>query len=153
MGDDEEVQFFNYNLSGMPEVTDRQANEVCASIDPGIPHSRLFSAEGGALGGSSAESDMDNYYSKIGSKQEEKVRPLIDSVCEMLGVPIPKYNFNQLREKTDMQRLEEEKLEAEVEQIKADTEMTKEVDHQSKDGVQDEDFDSEAEIFEKPDDK
>lgn len=117
-GEGEQLKRESASLSGLPEIIDRMANQVCASSDPPIPFSILFSAEGGALGGSSAYADQKNYYKRIKSMQETEGRQAIDKFLYFLGYE-PKeisYVFNPIDEPTQKEKKEIEVLQSQIDE-------------------------------------
>jgi len=115
-GDEEELKRDSANLAGLPEMLDRFTNQVCAAADPGIPHSVLFSAEGGALGGSSAETDLRNYHKRLKSIQNTKGRKSIQKCLLLMGFDPrkSKFKFNNLSEPTLLESLQARKISSEI---------------------------------------
>ncbi len=107
-GADEELKREHATVSGIPDITDRLTNQACAAAHPGIPHSVLFSAEGGALGGNSADQDVRNYYKRVNSMQNCDARPVINDYLYFMGYDFKKfpYIFNPIGSLTEKEQLE-----------------------------------------------
>ncbi len=115
-GEGDDLRRESASVGGIPEIIDRLGNQVCAAVEPGIPWSVFFSSEGGALGGTSAKSDLKNYYKRISSKQERELRPAINQVFKFLMID-PKeypYIFNNLDEPTREEELQHRKTQMET---------------------------------------
>lgn len=117
---EEDLKRDSASVSGMDVIIDRLANQVCAASHPGIPFSVLFSAEGGALGGSSAATDKENYYKRIKSLQRVYLKPKLDKLFSMLGIELY-YVFNAIDSPTKDQELARRKTIAEESQIYINT--------------------------------
>jgi phage-related protein (TIGR01555 family) len=93
------------NVAGLSELIDRLTNQVCAAS--GIPHSILFSAEGGALGGTSAKEDIRNFNTKIRNYQNLRCRETINEYFKFLGLETPpEYSFKNIYEPTELEEVE-----------------------------------------------
>lgn len=69
--------------TGIPEIVGALVNFFCGEM--GIPYSELFSAEGGALAGTAAETDKKNYHESLRFKQKYKDEPHIKRILWLLG--------------------------------------------------------------------
>lgn len=107
-GEDEELSREHASVSGIPDITDRLTNQVCAAAHPGIPYSVLFSAEGGVLAGTSAERDIKNYYKRIGNMQNNNLRPVINKFLFYIGYDFKDfpYIFNPIDDLSQKEQLE-----------------------------------------------
>jgi len=82
----------------------------------GIPDSRFFSNKGGALGGSSAQSDERNYFQRLRHEQTHIDRPHIERFLFLLGFD-PKnfpFVFPPLSEATQLEELQARDLLADI---------------------------------------
>ncbi|MHC4397970.1 MAG: anti-CBASS protein Acb1 family protein, partial [Planctomycetota bacterium] len=64
--------------TGINEVVGLLVNFFCGEL--GIPYSRLFSAEGGALAGTAAETDIKNYHESLRYDQNHRDRPAVERI-------------------------------------------------------------------------
>jgi phage-related protein (TIGR01555 family) len=110
--DEEELRRESATVTGIPEISDRLGNQLCAAAHPGIPWSVFFSAEGGSLGGTSAESDVKNYYKRVAGMQESDLRPAIERFMYFIGIDSDQFPFlfDNLDEPTRKEDLENRKI-------------------------------------------
>lgn len=74
-------------ISGMADLIDKYISIVSSAT--GIPRSRLFHSEGGALAGEGgAGSDLRNYYDGIRAYQRNAMIPMIRRLVDIVAVPI-----------------------------------------------------------------
>lgn len=101
-------------VTGLPQMAQLMVNVVCGAWN--IPYSRYFSAEGGILGGTSAESDTKNYHESLRFDQEHKDRPRIERFIWLMGYDPADYPFvfPPLKDLTLKERVEAEKLKVEM---------------------------------------
>lgn len=105
--DKEEMQKFSNSLSGVGELLDRFLTILSATSD--IPATRLF---GKAPVGMNAtgDSDLQNYYDSVNSKQELELRPELEyldrAMAANLGIDPGKmqFSFNPLWQLSDVER-------------------------------------------------
>jgi uncharacterized protein len=115
-GDDEELRRESATLSGLPEVMDRFANQICAACNPSMPWSVMFSNEGGALGGSSAEADQKNYFQSIEAMQNGEGREALNKFLYFLEIN-PKeypYEFVPVYQMSPKEQKDLEKIQSEI---------------------------------------
>lgn len=101
-------------VTGLPQMAQLMTNVVCGAWN--IPYSRFFSAEGGALAGTAAETDTKNYHESLRFEQEHKDRPRLEKMIWLLGYE-PKdfpFVFPPLKDLTLKERVEAEKLKVEM---------------------------------------
>jgi len=97
-------------ITGLADLWDRYTEAICGAW--GIPRSRFFSSESGALGGNAAESDTRNYFNGVHSKQELQLRPWLNDFMDFVNLAaktlteLPSYIFNPLQEQSDKERAE-----------------------------------------------
>jgi hypothetical protein len=97
-------------VTGLPDMATHMANSVAAGF--GIPHSRLFSAEGGALAGTAADTDLKNYHETLRFDQEHKDRARIERFLFLLGFDPSDFPFvfPPLRDQTLKEKVEAEEI-------------------------------------------
>ncbi len=103
-------------VTGLPDMVNLFSNFVAAAFYPGIPDSIFFSAKGGALAGTSAETDVRNYFKCLRRLQEIKDRPAIEKMIFLLGRD-PKsfpFIFPKMEEPTEMEQIEARDKQADV---------------------------------------
>lgn len=107
-GRDEQLTRTGAPVTGFTDILDRLANQACAAAHPGIPFSILFSAEGGALAGTSAESDIRNYYKRIRGMQNKDLRPAVNKFLYFIGEDPKRFPFvfNNLNDPTLKEEIE-----------------------------------------------
>lgn len=108
-------------ITGLADLWDRYSEAICGAS--GIPRSRFFSSESGALGGNAAESDTRNYFNRIHSMQEKDLRKYLNRFMSTVNLAvkmleeIPRYSFNDLREQSDKEKAETKNIQAQTDQI------------------------------------
>ncbi len=123
----ETLQKHGTPAAGLSELWDRHGDIICGALD--IPRSQMFSAEAGSLGGTSAETDRSNYFDKIISQQENKLRPWINQYISntsiVLGIDDTdiKFDFNPLREQTSTEATAERYTQAQTDAIYLDRQV------------------------------
>lgn len=101
-------------VGGLKEMAAHMANLVAGAAN--IPHSRLFSAEGGVLAGTSAETDLKNYHESLRFDQKHKDTPHIERFLFLLGFDPADFPFvfPPLRDLTLKEKLEAEKIKVDM---------------------------------------
>lgn len=101
-------------VQGLPQMAQLQTNVVCGAWN--IPYSRFFSAEGGALAGTAAETDTKNYHESLRFDQEHKDRPRLERIIWLLGYEPADFPFifPPLKDLDLKERVEAEKLKVEM---------------------------------------
>lgn len=101
-------------VTGLPDMAKIMTNVVCGAWN--IPYSRFFSAEGGALAGTAAETDVKNYHESLRFDQERKDRPRIERFIWLLGYESADFPFvfPALKDLTLKERVEAEKAKVEM---------------------------------------
>ena len=121
---DKEDDFVRDNVSfaGVPEVL--HVLFMLVSACTGIPMTRLFGISPAGMN-STGESDMRNYYDKVRSKQGSDAAPvllrLVRIISEWKKLPEPYVIWNPLQQLSPKEQAEVEKIEADTEQVKAQT--------------------------------
>jgi len=102
------------SVAGLPEMALLNSNFLAGAW--GIPDSRFFSAKGGALGGSAAESDERNYFQRLRHEQTHIDRPHIERFLFLLGFDPENFPFvfPPLSEATQLEEIEARDKQAEV---------------------------------------
>jgi len=108
-------------VTGLADLWDRYSEAICGGWS--IPRSRFFSSETGSLGGDSTEADTRNYFKRIKSSQQLKLRPYLNSFMSFVNMAIgaveeiPNYDFNDLQEQSDQEKAETRNRQAETDAI------------------------------------
>ncbi len=108
-------------VTGLADLWDRYSEAVCGSLS--IPRSRFYSSETGSLGGDSTEADTRNYFKRIKSAQQLKLRPYLNAFMKFANMAyglveeIPNYDFNDLQEQSDQEKAETAYLVAQKDDI------------------------------------
>jgi len=102
------------SVAGLPEMALLNSNFLAGAW--GIPDSRFFSAKGGALGGSAAQSDERNYFQRLRHEQTHIDRPHIERFLFLLGFEPGNFPFvfPPLSEATQLEEIETRDRQAEV---------------------------------------
>lgn len=110
-------------VTGLPQMASHMSNVVAAGF--GIPHSRLFSAEGGALAGTSAETDLKNYHESLRFDQKHKDTSDIERFLFLLGFDPTDFPFvfPPLRDLSLKEKLEAEKIKVDMYGVAIDKNM------------------------------
>ena len=94
-GEDEEFDKMGTPITGLPDLLKHGVDIVSAAAE--IPKARLFHNQSGVLGGDAGSSDLRVHYDKISAFQENKLRPklkrVIDMVCESIGINPEEIDF------------------------------------------------------------
>jgi len=100
--------------SGVDSIVNVLTNFFCGEV--GIPYSRLFSAEGGALAGTSAETDVKNYLQSLRHDQNHRDAKAVRQIIYILGYDPEKLPFiwPPLHESTRLEEIEERDKQADV---------------------------------------
>jgi phage-related protein (TIGR01555 family) len=97
---------------------------MLVSSDTGYPITRLFGVSPAGLN-STGESDMRNYYDNVRSLQKRILKPillrLVQIISEWQKLPEPYIEFSPLQQMSEKEQAELEKLQAEKDQIVANT--------------------------------
>lgn len=104
-------------VTGLPDMSTVVSNYV--TVAWGYPDSVFFSSKGGALGGNSSESDIQNYFRDQRYAQEHIDRQRIEKFLFLLGVEVKNFPFKfpPLAESSENERLEARKIVAETDAI------------------------------------
>lgn len=99
---------------GINEIVGSLVNFFCGEV--GIPYSRLFSAEGGALAGTAAETDVKNYHESLKFERKHRDEPAIKRMIWLLGYEPENFPFTwpPLQESNRKEQLEERDKQADV---------------------------------------
>ncbi|WP_447880314.1 DUF1073 domain-containing protein [Serratia fonticola] len=108
MDEEDEFQTHSYSFAGIADVMLRFAEQVSGAT--GIPLVRLFGQS--PSGFSTGDGDLENYYSRINSLQERRLRRHIRWLMDitwrsLFGQPLPEdfsFEFNKLWEMSDTDR-------------------------------------------------
>lgn len=113
-GGDTKLKKQQTTVTGLPQMAQLMTNVVCGAWN--IPYSRFFSAEGGALAGTAAETDTKNYHESLRFDQEHKDRPRLEKIIWLLGYEPEDFPFlfPPLKDLTLKERVEAEKLKVEM---------------------------------------
>ena len=104
-GGDETLTKDGTPVTGLSDLMDKFMQVFAGAAD--YPKSILFQAESGALGGTAAGVDVQNYFSTVGSYQETYLRPRVRRWVDIIGVPLGlkpgeiDFEFNQLWKLTE----------------------------------------------------
>lgn len=94
-GEDEEFDKMGTPITGLPDLLKHGVDIVSAAAE--IPKARLFHNQSGVLGGDAGSSDLRVHYDKISAFQENKLRPkirhVLDMICESIGVNPEEIDF------------------------------------------------------------
>lgn len=116
---DEDVVRDTISFAGISEVLYQFMMMTSAST--GYPMTKLFGISPGGLN-STGDSDMYQYYDMVRAKQQTQLLPIIERLVYIISqwhkIPEPAVKFNPLEQMT-------EKEQAELDEKKANTEMTK----------------------------
>jgi len=101
-------------VTGLTDMGELMSNFVAASF--GIPDSRFFSAKGGALAGSSTQSDERHYHKRLRRERKRIDTPRIQQMLWLLGYDPKDYPFRfpPLEEPTEKEKLEADDLQADI---------------------------------------
>jgi len=110
-------------VTGLPQMAQIMTNVVCGAWN--IPYSRFFSAEGGALAGTAAETDVKNYHESLRFDQEHKDRSRLEKMIWLLGYDPEDFPFlfPPLKDLDLKERVEAEKSKVEMYQMAIDANM------------------------------
>ena len=110
------------NFAGLPQVM--HIFFMLVSSCTGIPITRLFGVSPAGMN-ATGESDMRNYYDKVRSKQTGEAAPvllrLVRLIAESKDIPEPYVIWKPLQQLSPKEQAEVDKLEADTEQVKAQT--------------------------------
>jgi len=120
----EEYEKKSNTFANLHDIMERFAIDVCGAAE--IPMMRLFGQSAPGLN-ATGESDLANYYDKVGADQEATLRPNLDRIfhlvcCSTLG-SVPKnfrLEFNDLWQLPEKDRAVVEKAQAERDKIYTD---------------------------------
>lgn len=119
LGEDDEFVRENIQFSGVAEVLYQFF--MMLSADTGIPITRLFGVSPAGLN-STGESDQLNYYDVVVNRQEIELatilREIVHIVAEWQGIEEPNIVFNPLKQMTEKEKAELEKLKQDAELVK-----------------------------------
>jgi len=122
MDKDDEYIRENITFGGIPEVL--YVFIMMVSSCSGYPITRLFGVSPAGMN-STGESDMRNYYDRVHSEQVLSLEPvllrLVRIISEWKGIEEPYIEFRPLQQLTDKEKSELEKIDAEKEQVVANT--------------------------------
>lgn len=119
--DSEKMERQGTPVTGLADLWDRYSEAVCGAWS--IPRSRFFSSETGSLGGDSTEADTRNYFKRIKSSQQLKLRPFLNAFMKFVNMAtgaveeIPNFDFNDLQEQSDQEKAETRYTQAQTDQI------------------------------------
>ena len=115
----------NFSFAGIPDVLHILFMLVSSSCQ--IPITRLFGVSPAGMN-ATGESDMRNYYDKVRSKQNADAAPvllrLVRIISQWKKIPEPYVIWKPLQQLSPKEQAVVEKLEADVEQVKANTYQT-----------------------------
>jgi phage-related protein (TIGR01555 family) len=110
------------NFAGIPQVL--HIFFMMVSSCTGIPITRLFGVSPAGMN-ATGESDMRNYYDKVRSKQTGEAAPvllrLVRIIAQSQNLPEPYVIWKPLQQLSPKEQAEVDKLEADTEQVKAQT--------------------------------
>lgn len=119
LGKDDDFVRENIQFSGVAEVIYQFF--MMLSADTGIPITRLFGVSPAGLN-STGQSDQLNYYDVVANRQEIELAPILREIVHIIAewrnIEEPNIVFNPLKQMTDKEK-------AELEKLKADTETAK----------------------------
>jgi hypothetical protein len=100
---------------------------MLVSADTGYPITRLFGVSPAGMN-ATGESDMRNYYDKIRSRQQRILKPMILRIVQIISewqkLPEPFIEFRPLKQMSEKEQAELEKLQADKDQVVATTYKT-----------------------------
>jgi phage-related protein (TIGR01555 family) len=100
---------------------------MLVSADTGYPITRLFGVSPAGMN-ATGESDMRNYYDKVRSRQQRILKPMILRIVQIISewknIPEPFIEFRPLKQMSEKERAELEKLQADKDQAVANTYKT-----------------------------
>jgi hypothetical protein len=100
---------------------------MLVSADTGYPITRLFGVSPAGMN-ATGESDMRNYYDKVRSRQQRLLKPMLIRIVQIISewrnLPEPFIEFRPLKQMSEKERAELEKMRAEKDQIAANTYKT-----------------------------
>jgi phage-related protein (TIGR01555 family) len=115
----------NVNFTGVPEVLYNIFMLVSACT--GYPITRLFGVSPAGLN-STGEGDMRNYYDMVRSLQKSDAEPvivrLVEIISEWKGIEEPYIEWRPLKQLTEKEQAEMDKMKADTESVKASTYQT-----------------------------
>jgi phage-related protein (TIGR01555 family) len=116
-GSNTELTKHSTTVTGLTDMVELFSNFVAAAW--GIPDSKFFSAKGGALAGTSAQSDERHYHKRLEREQKALDTPRIQRQLWLLGYDPAEYPFKfpPLETPTEKENLETDKLQAEIDAI------------------------------------
>jgi phage-related protein (TIGR01555 family) len=122
LGKGESFRRETISFAGIPEIIDRLM--MLVSGVTGIPVTKLFGRSSAGLN-STGQGDQDNYYDLVKGIQSNKLENNIQKVVDYISLSSelkikadnPTIQFNSLYQKTDKEELEEQKLQADIDQI------------------------------------
>jgi phage-related protein (TIGR01555 family) len=100
---------------------------MLVSADTGYPITRLFGVSPAGMN-ATGESDMRNYYDKVRSRQQRVLKPILLRVVQIISewqkLPEPFIEFRPLKQMSEKEQAELEKLQADKDQAVANTYKT-----------------------------
>jgi hypothetical protein len=100
---------------------------MLVSADTGYPITRLFGVSPAGMN-ATGESDMRNYYDKVRSRQQRVLKPmllrLVEIIAKWQNLPEPFIEFRPLKQMSEKEQAELEKLQADKDQVIATTYKT-----------------------------
>jgi hypothetical protein len=100
---------------------------MLVSADTGYPITRLFGVSPAGMN-ATGESDMRNYYDKVRSRQQRVLKPMLLRVVQIISewqkLPEPFIEFRPLKQMSEKEQAELEKLQADKDQAVANTYKT-----------------------------
>jgi phage-related protein (TIGR01555 family) len=100
---------------------------MLVSADTGYPITRLFGVSPAGMN-ATGESDMRNYYDKVRSRQQRLLKPMllriVQIISEWQGLSEPFIEFRPLKQMSEKEQAELEKLQADKDQVVATTYKT-----------------------------
>lgn len=119
LGEDDDFVRENIQFSGVAEVIYQFF--MLLSADTGIPITRLFGVSPAGLN-STGESDQLNYYDVVANRQEVELAPILRELVHIIaawqGIEEPNIVFNPLKQMTEKEKAELEKLREDAELVK-----------------------------------
>lgn len=110
LNDNEQFATHQYSFGGLAEVNEQFMMDIAGAAE--MPVTKLFGRSPAGMN-ATGESDMQNYYDTIETKQESSLEPIIDKLLPIMcisafgGIPDDiDYQFNPVRRLTDQQRSE-----------------------------------------------
>jgi phage-related protein (TIGR01555 family) len=97
---------------------------MLVSADTGYPITRLFGVSPAGMN-ATGESDMRNYYDKVRSRQQRVLKPIILKIAKIISewqkLPEPFIEFRPLKQMSEKEQAELEKIQADKDKAVADT--------------------------------